>query len=113
LIELDEFELNSNPDNFFTEFKQAAFNPAYVVAGIGLSPDKMLQARPFSYGNAQRYRLGVNHHQIPVNAPRRPGYTATIATAPCARMATSEAASATSRIATASGKSSQISMNRR
>ena len=46
--------------------------PANVVPGIGFSPDKMLQGRLFSYGDAQRYRLGVNHHQIPVNAPRCP-----------------------------------------
>ena len=50
--------------------EQAAFNPANIVPGIGFSPDKMLQGRLFSYGDAQRYRLGVNHHSIPVNAPR-------------------------------------------
>ena len=65
-------ELNRNPENFFAEVEQSAFNPANVVPGIGFSPDKMLQARLFSYGDAQRYRLGVNHHQIPVNAPRCP-----------------------------------------
>jgi catalase len=48
------------------------FNPANIVPGIGFSPDKMLQGRLFSYGDAQRYRLGVNHHMIPVNAPRCP-----------------------------------------
>ncbi len=52
--------------------EQAAFSPANVVPGIGFSPDRMLQGRLFSYGDAQRYRLGVNHHQIPVNAPRCP-----------------------------------------
>ncbi|WP_455363738.1 catalase [Microbulbifer discodermiae] len=72
LIEVGEFELNRNPENFFAEVEQAAFNPAAVVPGIGFSPDKMLQGRLFSYGDAQRYRLGVNHHQIPVNAPRCP-----------------------------------------
>ena len=61
-----------NPENYFAEVQQAAFNPANVVPGIGFSPDKMLQGRLFSYGDAQRYRLGVNHHQIPVNAPRCP-----------------------------------------
>lgn len=65
-------ELNRNPENFFAEVEQSAFNPANVPPGIGFSPDKMLQARLFSYGDAQRYRLGVNHHQIPVNAPRCP-----------------------------------------
>ena len=72
LIEVGYFELNRNPDNYFAEVEQAAFNPANVVPGIGFSPDKMLQGRLFSYGDAQRYRLGGNHHQIPVNAPRCP-----------------------------------------
>ncbi|MFA0373109.1 catalase, partial [Vibrio sp. 10N.222.54.F6] len=51
---------------------QSAFNPANVVPGISFSPDKMLQGRLFAYGDAQRYRLGVNHQHIPVNAPRCP-----------------------------------------
>lgn len=72
LIEVGTLELNRNPENFFAEVEQAAFTPANVVPGIGFSPDRMLQARLFSYGDAQRYRLGVNHHQIPVNAPRCP-----------------------------------------
>ena len=72
LIEVGEFELNRNPANYFAEVEQAAFNPANVVPGISFSPDKMLQGRLFSYGDAQRYRLGVNHGQIPVNAPRCP-----------------------------------------
>jgi catalase len=71
-IEVGVMTLNRNPENFFAEVEQSAFNPAQVVPGIGFSPDKMLQARLFSYGDAQRYRLGVNHHQIPVNAPRCP-----------------------------------------
>lgn len=72
LIEVGVMELNRNPENYFAEVEQAAFNPASVVPGIGFSPDKMLQGRLFSYGDAQRYRLGVNHHQIPVNAPKCP-----------------------------------------
>ncbi len=72
LIEVGILELNRNPDNYFAEVEQAAFNPANVVPGIGFSPDKMLQGRLFSYGDAQRYRLGVNHAQIPVNQPRCP-----------------------------------------
>lgn len=70
LIPVGEFELNRNPENYFQDVEQAAFNPANVVPGIGFSPDKMLQGRLFSYGDAQRYRLGVNHHQIPVNSPK-------------------------------------------
>ncbi|MFT4563426.1 MAG: catalase [Gammaproteobacteria bacterium] len=72
LIEVGVMELNRNPDNFFAEVEQVAFNPASIVPGISFSPDKMLQGRLFSYGDAQRYRLGVNHHLIPVNAPRCP-----------------------------------------
>jgi catalase len=72
LIEVGELELNRNPENYFAEVEQAAFNPASIVPGIGFSPDKMLQGRLFSYADAQRYRLGVNHHLIPVNAPRCP-----------------------------------------
>ena len=72
LIEVGVMELNRNPENYFADVEQAAFSPANVVPGISFSPDKMLQGRLFSYGDAQRYRLGVNHHQIPVNAPRCP-----------------------------------------
>jgi catalase len=72
VMDVGEFELNRNPDNYFAEVEQAAFNPANIVPGIGYSPDKMLQGRLFSYGDAQRYRLGVNHHLIPVNRPRCP-----------------------------------------
>ena len=72
LIPVGEIELNRNPENYFAEVEQAAFNPANIVPGIGFSPDRMLQGRLFSYGDAQRYRLGVNHSQIPVNAPQCP-----------------------------------------
>ena len=72
LIEVGFFELHRNPASVFAEVEQAAFSPANIVPGIGYSPDKMLQARLFSYGDAQRYRLGVNHHQIPINAPKCP-----------------------------------------
>lgn len=70
LLEVGELELNRNPDNYHADVEQAAFSPANVVPGIGFSPDRMLQGRLFSYGDAARYRLGVNHHQIPVNCPR-------------------------------------------
>jgi catalase len=72
LIEVGVFELNRNPENNFAEVEQAAFSPANIVPGIGFSPDKMLQARLFSYGDTQRYRLGVNFNHIPVNAPKCP-----------------------------------------
>ncbi|MCA1443209.1 catalase [Ensifer sp. IC4062] len=72
LIEVGVVELNRNPENFFAEVEQAAFSPANVVPGIGFSPDKMLQARLFSYADTQRYRLGVNFNHIPVNAAQCP-----------------------------------------
>ncbi len=72
LIEVGILELNRNPENYFAEVEQAAFAPSNIVRGIGHSPDKMLQARIFAYADAHRYRLGVNHHQIPVNAPKCP-----------------------------------------
>jgi catalase len=72
LIEVGVLELNRNPENYFAEVEQAAFSPANIVPGIGHSPDKMLQARIFSYADAHRYRLGVNHTLIAVNKPRCP-----------------------------------------
>ena len=70
LIPVGEYILNKYPDNFFQDVEQAAFSPANIIPGIGLSPDRVLQARAFMYSDAQRYRLGVNHHQIPVNSPQ-------------------------------------------
>lgn len=70
LMEVGEFELNENPENYFRDVEQAAFNPNNFVPGIGPSPDRMLQSRLFSYQDAARYRLGTNYWQIPVNYPR-------------------------------------------
>lgn len=67
LIEVGVLELNRNPENYFAEVEQSAFTPAHVVPGIGFSPDRFLQGRLFAYGDAQRYRLGVNYNHIPVN----------------------------------------------
>lgn len=75
LIEVGEFELNKNPENYFLDVEQAAFAPSNLVPGISVSPDRMLQARLVNYADAERYRLGVNRHQIPVNAPRCPVHT--------------------------------------
>ena len=69
LQEVGKLVLNRNPDSYFAEVEQAAFNPANFVPGIGPSPDKMLQGRLFAYGDAHRYRLGVNHTLLPVNRP--------------------------------------------
>ena len=72
LIEVGEIELNCNPLNYFAEVEQAAFAPSNVVPGVGLSPDRMLQGRVFAYADAHRYRIGTNHQQLPVNAPKSP-----------------------------------------
>jgi catalase len=72
LIEVGELELNKNADNYFTDIEMAAYSPSNVVPGIGFSPDKMLQARVFSYADAHRYRLGTHYEALPVNRPRCP-----------------------------------------
>jgi catalase len=69
LIEVGKLVLDRNADNYFADVEQAAFDPGNFVPGIGPSPDKMLQGRLFAYGDAHRYRLGINHTRIPVNAP--------------------------------------------
>ena len=73
-IDIGVLELNRNPDNYFAEIEQAAFAPSNIVPGIGFSPDKMLQARIFSYADAHRYRLGTHYEALPVNAPRCPAH---------------------------------------
>ena len=70
LIEVGEFRLDRNPKNYFADVEQAGFSPSNIVPGLSFSPDRMLQGRLFSYPDAQRYRLGVNFHQIPVNQSR-------------------------------------------
>lgn len=70
LIPFGKLVLNRNPENYFEEIEQAAFSPSNFVPGIAASPDKLLQGRLFAYKDAQRYRLGTNHDQLPVNAPK-------------------------------------------
>jgi catalase len=72
LIEVGILELNRNPENYFNEVENAAFSPSNVVPGIGFSPDKMLQARIFSYADAHRHRLGAHYESLPVNRPKCP-----------------------------------------
>lgn len=72
LIEVGVMELNKNPDNYFQDVEMSTFNPANVVPGISYSPDRMLQGRLFAYGDAHRYRVGINSEQLPVNAPKCP-----------------------------------------
>ena len=70
LIEVGIMELNRNPENYFAEVEQAAFEPSNIVPGISFSPDKMLQFRIFAYADAHRYRLGsTNYASLPVNRP--------------------------------------------
>jgi len=75
LTEAGVLELNRNPENYFAEVEQAAFEPSNVVPGIGFSPDKMLQFRIFAYADAHRYRLGTNYSELPVNKARYPVHT--------------------------------------
>ena len=72
LHEFGELVLNRNPENYFAEVEQAAFEPSNVVPGIGFSPDKMLQARIFAYPDTHRYRIGANYQQLAVNSARHP-----------------------------------------
>ena len=73
LIEVGVLELNRNPENYFAEVEQAAFEPSNIVPGISFSPDKMLQFRIFAYADAHRHRLGsANYASLPVNKPRCP-----------------------------------------
>ena len=69
LIEVGRMTLNRNPKDYFAEVEQLAFAPSHMVPGIEPSPDKMLQARLFSYSDTHRWRLGVNYQSIPVNCP--------------------------------------------
>jgi catalase len=72
LIRVGTMTLDRNPENFFAEIEQAAFEPSALVPGIGFSPDKMLLGRAFAYGDTHRYRIGPNYLQLPVNKPRVP-----------------------------------------
>ncbi|MCB6183938.1 catalase [Leeia sp. TBRC 13508] len=72
LIEVGVMELNRNAANYFAEIEQLALSPSNIVPGIGFSPDKVLQARVFSYADAHRYRLGTHYESLPVNRPKCP-----------------------------------------
>ncbi|AYA65945.1 catalase [Alteromonas sp. RKMC-009] len=71
LIEVGELEMHTVPENYFQMIENAAYSPSNVVPGIGFSPDKMLQARVFSYADAHRYRLGTHYEALPANAPKK------------------------------------------
>lgn len=63
--------LNKNPEDYFTEVEQAAFGTGVLVDGLDFSDDKMLQGRTYSYSDTQRYRVGANYLQLPINAPKK------------------------------------------
>uniref|UniRef100_A0A914KGG9 Catalase n=1 Tax=Meloidogyne incognita TaxID=6306 RepID=A0A914KGG9_MELIC len=69
LIDVGTMTLNRNPENYFRDVEQAAFDPARMVEGVLPSTDKLLQGRLFSYQDTQFYRLGANHMLLPVNCP--------------------------------------------
>lgn len=75
LTELGELTLDANPDNYFAQVEQATFNPAHLVPGLCISPDKLLQGRLLAYADAQRYRVGTHHAALPVNRPQSPVHT--------------------------------------
>jgi hypothetical protein len=75
MIDVGILELNRNPENYFAEIEQSAFSPSNIVPGIGFSPDKMLQARIFSYADAHRYRIGTHYEMLPVNRPKSAVHT--------------------------------------
>lgn len=70
LIDVGVMELNRNPQNYFAEVEQSSFSPSNVVPGISFSPDKMLEARVFSYADAHRYRVGTHYEMLPINRPK-------------------------------------------
>ncbi|MCB2181895.1 MAG: catalase [Desulfobulbaceae bacterium] len=71
-MDIGVLELNRNPENYFAEVEQASFSPSNMVPGISWSPDKMLQARVFSYADAHRYRVGTHYEMLPINKPLAP-----------------------------------------
>ena len=75
VMDVGVLELNRNPENYFAEIEQSAFSPSNIVPGISFSPDKMLQARIFSYADAHRYRIGTHYEMLPVNRPKAAVHT--------------------------------------
>ncbi|GGF30302.1 catalase X [Halobacillus andaensis] len=70
-LKVGKMVLNKNPDHHYNEIEQAAFGTGVLVDGLDFSDDKMLQGRTFSYSDTQRYRIGANYLQLPVNAPKK------------------------------------------
>lgn len=70
-LKVGKMVLNKNPENYFNEVEQSAFGTGVLVDGLDFSDDKMLQGRTFSYSDTQRYRVGTNYLQLPINAPKK------------------------------------------
>ncbi|MEF2277382.1 catalase [Deinococcus sp. YIM 134068] len=70
-LPVGKMTLNRNPQNYFAEVEQVAFGTGVLVDGLDFSDDKMLVGRTFSYSDTQRYRVGPNYLQLPVNAPKK------------------------------------------
>lgn len=68
-IDVGTMTLNETGHDFYDN-EQSAFSPSRFIPGITASNDKLLQARLFSYPDAQRYRLGINNELLPINAPK-------------------------------------------
>lgn len=71
MVPVGKMVLNKNPENYFAEVEQAAFGTGVLVDGLDFSDDKMLQGRTLSYSDTQRYRVGGNYLQLPINAPKK------------------------------------------
>jgi Catalase len=71
MLPVGKMVLNRNPENYFAEVEQSAFGTGVLVDGLDFSDDKLLQGRTFSYSDTQRYRVGTNYLQLPVNAPKK------------------------------------------
>lgn len=71
-IEVGRLVLDRNPEHFFAEVEQSGFSPANLVPGIGLSPDKMLIGRIFSYHDTHRHRIGADYERLPINSSKSP-----------------------------------------
>ncbi|MET3291510.1 UNVERIFIED_CONTAM: catalase [Brevibacillus sp. OAP136] len=70
-LRVGKMVLNRNPENYFAEVEQASFGTGVLVDGLDFSDDKLLQGRTFSYSDTQRYRVGTNYLQLPINSPKK------------------------------------------
>lgn len=112
LIEVGMLELNRNPENYFAEVEQASFSPTNVVPGIGHSPDRVLQFRIVSYGDAARYRVGSTTMRCRLINPDVLFIT-TCGMAPCGSTTTAEAPPTMSQASWSHQRSLQKQKSRR